>query len=354
MPAQNDQTAQNPQANPMASADRPDEQNPGAGNPLPKPNASQGVRPSGALRPMESTSQDNGPRATPDEALGADPTDDISGADPADEPQVGPQMNAEGQALGAAPYAPYDEVVHEGPGERRDAPRQADRSGRAIAQDAADHLGELVDPNRAEVSMDKPASPGRSATHVNDANDTRNTNTAQLTADLVDPTRDAPNLDALSDAIDDSALDDIDLDPLQTPTDTNVIDAVGDYEPDLLTEPEPDPAFFAPVDPVLTADTSGDAEVLNGFSPTAMDGEHVDRSVEDNIPGDEALADAVRAALRADAATTDLDVRVQVARGVARLRGQVASLEDAENAEAVAADVPGVNDVIEEIDVDGM
>ena len=172
--------------------------------------------------------------------------------------------------------------------------------------------------------------------------------------DLVNPDRDAPNLDALQDAIDDSALDDIDLDPMQTPADTNVIDAIGDYEPDDLAEVEPDTTFFAPVDPVLTVGASGDTEVLGGFSPTSLDGEYVDRSAEDNIPGDEALADAVRAALRADAATTDLNVRVQVARGIARLRGRVASLEDAENAEAVASDVPGVNDVIEEIDVDGM
>lgn len=172
--------------------------------------------------------------------------------------------------------------------------------------------------------------------------------------DLVDPDRDAPNLDALSDAIDDSALDDIDLDPLQTPADTNVIDAIGNYEPDDLDEVEPDTTFFAPVDPVLTVGASGDSEVLGGFSPTSLDGQQVDRSAEDNVPGDEALADAVRAALRADAATTDLNVRVQVARGVARLRGRVASLEDAENAEAVASDVPGVNDVIEEIDVEGM
>jgi hypothetical protein len=267
-------------------------------------------------------------------------------------------MTPEGQALSAAPNAPYapdDAVVQEGPRERRDAPRQVDRSGRAIAQDSADHVSGLVAPDRDDVSMfATPRRDARDARNPDDDPDARARRDSITQDDLVDPTRNAPNLDALSDAIDDSALDDIDLDPLQTPADTNVIDAIGDYEPDDLAEVEPDTTFFAPVDPVLTVDTSGAAEVLGGFSPTSMDAEQVDRSVEDNIPGDEALADAVRAALRADAATTDLHVRVQVARGVARLRGRVASLEDAENAEAVAADVPGVNDVIEEIDVDGM
>ncbi len=344
MPAQNDQTSQTPPANQMASAnqlDQPDQQNPGAGNPQPKSNAA--ARQPDTRRPLNASAQDNGPRAEPDEALGANPTDEVSGANPADEPQVGPQMTPEGQARAAAPYAPSDDVVQEGPGERRNAPRQADRSGRAIAQDAADHLNDLVDPDRAGVSagfqVDTPVAPDRDNLSMDD---------------LTNPDRDAPDLDALSDAIDDSALDDIDLDPLQTPADTNEIDAVGDYEPDDLAEVEPDATFFAPVDPVLTVDNAGDSEVLGGFSPTSLDGERVDRSVEDNIPGDEALADAVRAALRADAATTDLNVRVQVARGVARLRGRVASLEDAENAEAVAADVPGIEDVIEELDVDGM
>ena len=69
-------------------------------------------------------------------------------------------------------------------------------------------------------------------------------------------------------------------------------------------------------------------------------------------PGDEAIADAIRRELREDSSTTALEITVDVFRGVARLRGKVADLADAENAEAVASMVPGVREVREELKVD--
>ena len=71
-------------------------------------------------------------------------------------------------------------------------------------------------------------------------------------------------------------------------------------------------------------------------------------------PGDEAIADAIRRELREDALTTDLTIRVTVRDGVAHLRGSVPSLDDAESAEEVAGRVPGVREVIEELDVAGL
>jgi osmotically-inducible protein OsmY len=62
-------------------------------------------------------------------------------------------------------------------------------------------------------------------------------------------------------------------------------------------------------------------------------------------------ADAIRRELREDAATTDLVIEVVVEQGIARLRGRVPGLEDADNAEAVAARVPGLRDVVEELEV---
>ena len=67
--------------------------------------------------------------------------------------------------------------------------------------------------------------------------------------------------------------------------------------------------------------------------------------------GDEALADAVRRELAEDAATAELNIFVAVRNGVAHLRGQVADLDDADNAESVAARVPGIREVVEELDV---
>jgi hypothetical protein len=112
--------------------------------------------------------------------------------------------------------------------------------------------------------------------------------------------------------------------------------------------------YTAPVDPVITADAHGQTRVLGGFEIDSMDDMPVERSAMDSRPGDEALADAVRRELSEDSATTDLEIVVAVRNGVAHLRGQVADLDDADNAEAVAARVPGVREVVEELEVAGL
>jgi osmotically-inducible protein OsmY len=119
---------------------------------------------------------------------------------------------------------------------------------------------------------------------------------------------------------------------------------------------EDDPAsegnvvYVPPSDPVVTTDAHGRAQVLGGFGSDSDD-VLVERSASDRHPGDEALADAVRRELAEDAATAELTIFVAVRRGVAHLRGQVADLDDADNAEAVAARVPGIVEVLEELDV---
>ena len=110
-----------------------------------------------------------------------------------------------------------------------------------------------------------------------------------------------------------------------------------------------DAIYEPPSDPVVTTNARGEAAVLGGFGTEV--GSSVEPSAEDSRPGDEALADAIRQELREDAATADLQIAVAVRRGVAHLRGHVAGPEDAENAEAVAAHVPGVREVVEELDV---
>jgi osmotically-inducible protein OsmY len=112
--------------------------------------------------------------------------------------------------------------------------------------------------------------------------------------------------------------------------------------------------YTPPVDPVLSTDAHGAPRVLGGFEIDSFDDTPVDRSAMDRAPGDEALADAIRRELAEDAATTDLHIYVAVRNGVAHLRGRVADLDDADNAEAVAARVPGVRDVVEELEVSGV
>ena len=96
--------------------------------------------------------------------------------------------------------------------------------------------------------------------------------------------------------------------------------------------------------------TRGEVQVLGGFSASAGDQVQTGRSSDGEI-GDEALRDAVLSALRHDAATAGLRIRVTVVQGVVRLRGRVPDLDDAENAEAVAADVEGVLEVQEQLEI---
>jgi hypothetical protein len=132
-------------------------------------------------------------------------------------------------------------------------------------------------------------------------------------------------------------------DPVQTP-------GPDSWGPDDKADEELE-VYTPPSDPVVTVDERGRTQMLGGFGEDSMESIDVAPSAEDNLPGDEALADAIRRELREDAATTDLGVLVEVRRGVAHLRGRVAGLEDAEAAEDVASRVPGVREVVEEIEV---
>ena len=108
--------------------------------------------------------------------------------------------------------------------------------------------------------------------------------------------------------------------------------------------------YFPPTDPVIriTADTDG-IEVLGGFGATSMDETATESSSD--IRNDDDITQAVRRHLAQDAMTTDLRIRVDTKNGIVRLRGVVETLDDAENAEAVAAQVGGVRDVIEELTI---
>lgn len=111
-----------------------------------------------------------------------------------------------------------------------------------------------------------------------------------------------------------------------------------------------DEVYVPPSDPVIASGPHAETRVLGGFSSDATDGGRPLRSSDGQI-GDEAIADAVRSALRHDAATTELRVDVAVEGGIVRLFGTVAGMEDVDNAEAVAGRVPGVVDVVEELQV---
>ncbi|HRC62273.1 MAG TPA: BON domain-containing protein [Dehalococcoidia bacterium] len=107
-----------------------------------------------------------------------------------------------------------------------------------------------------------------------------------------------------------------------------------------------DEVFVPPTDPVGT-----DREVIGGLSTTSMDEVDVEPSSDGSL-GDEAIRDAILRELREDAMTTDLQIEVTVLEGLVTLTGTVPSIDSAESAEEVAARVPGVVEVDEELDVE--
>jgi hypothetical protein len=115
--------------------------------------------------------------------------------------------------------------------------------------------------------------------------------------------------------------------------------------------------YFPPTDPVVrTQDALGDVDdeaiaIVGGFAETAMDEDDDPATVYPSMDDD--LAEAVMRELRQDAATADLSstIRVSTRGGVVLLTGRVETMQDAEEAAAVADRVDGVVEVREELEV---
>jgi hypothetical protein len=150
-----------------------------------------------------------------------------------------------------------------------------------------------------------------------------------------------------------------DTNPFREPNEPDfndpVPDAGGDMTASTMIAAEEGIPYVPPTDPVVRPSRDEQRIAIVGGFGTASDEEFPDRlattALGDGPPGDEDLRDEVIAALRADAATTDLTIAVTVRNGRVHLRGEVPSLDDAESAEEVAGRVPGIREVIEELSV---
>jgi hypothetical protein len=110
--------------------------------------------------------------------------------------------------------------------------------------------------------------------------------------------------------------------------------------------------YFAPTDPVVRpVDDEEELEIVGGFEETAMDDEATSSGLVRGRNDDEIAAD-VRRELVEDALTTDLEIQVVVVDGTVILTGSVPSIDDAENAEAVASRVAGIVEVREELTIE--
>jgi len=142
-----------------------------------------------------------------------------------------------------------------------------------------------------------------------------------------------------------------DIDPEDAPPpDADTVDDVGTVDFKIATE-EGIP-YFPPTDPVIGEQyvEQDEVEVIGGFEPTSEDHDEdeVDRV---HLLDDERITTDVLRELRQDATTTELDIQVGTLKRVVYLRGVVPTLEDAENVQAVAARVPGVEDVEDELTI---
>jgi hypothetical protein len=135
--------------------------------------------------------------------------------------------------------------------------------------------------------------------------------------------------------IDDIPDSEIEVEPFDRPVESDPTEAVEEAEP-----------YFPPTDPVVRVDQKGETRIAGGFGTGEAIQQHPHAAL---VPSDEAVEDLVHRALRLDASTADLQLRVGVRQGVVRLQGPVESEDDAENALAVAGDVPGVIDVVDEL-----
>jgi osmotically-inducible protein OsmY len=137
--------------------------------------------------------------------------------------------------------------------------------------------------------------------------------------------------------IDDVPDSEIEVEPFDQPVETDPTRAVEEAEP-----------YFPPTDPVVRTDRKGETQIAGGFG-TGEPVEQSSHAVTNDVPSDEALEDLVHRALRLDASTAHLHLKVGVSQGIVRVQGLIEDESDAENALAVAGDVPGVIEVIDEL-----
>jgi BON domain-containing protein len=136
---------------------------------------------------------------------------------------------------------------------------------------------------------------------------------------------------------DDIPDSEIEVEPFNQPLEVDPTKAVEEAEP-----------YFPPTDPVVRVDRKGETQIAGGFGTGEPLEQNATAAIPD-APPDEALEDLVHRALRLDASTAHLSLKVGVLQGVVRLRGPIEDEADAENALAVAGDVPGVVEVIDEL-----
>lgn len=144
------------------------------------------------------------------------------------------------------------------------------------------------------------------------------------------------------------------LNPQRAGLNEEDMEALGQDDPDDMTAPTADSMqsadnaepYLPPTDPPVVPGGPDAIEVADGFAPTSEGAEQ-----QAGTPGDDLITERVLDLLRIDAATSNLELEAETIDGVVYLRGEVPNLDDTDLAAEVAARVPGVIDVVDEMTV---
>jgi hypothetical protein len=129
------------------------------------------------------------------------------------------------------------------------------------------------------------------------------------------------------------------------------IDIVGTNDP--IEAAENGEPYFPPTDPVVWPSTTSDEdiEIKGGWAPSAEETPIFQDYHETVQHGDDEITDMVLRELALDAATADLKIDVETVDGMVYLRGRVGSLQEEQTVEEVASRVPGVDEVVDELEI---
>lgn len=117
----------------------------------------------------------------------------------------------------------------------------------------------------------------------------------------------------------------------------DVEEAIRDAEP-----------YVPPLDPPVLPGGPEGIHVATGFGLSPDE-----EAMRDRAPrGDQDVQEQALLALQQDSLANQYDLHVHVAAGVARLTGTVPSIDDGEHAASVLAELPGVEDVLDDTTLD--
>jgi len=132
-----------------------------------------------------------------------------------------------------------------------------------------------------------------------------------------------------------------------------------DETDDVMEAVEEGYTYIPPIDPPTVPSPDGDyqnAVIASGLGVSSRDEPYDTDHHQTFLTADDEIVARVREAIRADSSTSAYAGRIAIEarRGVVRLRGLVDDMMDSDNLLAVAGDVNGVDEVVDELDIRGM